>query len=142
MSRSRRSLSIPLLLVCVSTAGDLCGQSPDRFAAIAPRMQEFVDKGEIAGAVTLIANRDTILHLAATGRTDLAKNRKMRTDDIFWIASMSKPIAAICIAMLADDGKLNFDDPLAKHLPEFAGVMVSRTGRPSSQPARSRYATS
>jgi|SRR5579871_1302860 len=76
MSRSRRSLSIPLLLVCVSTAGDLCGQSPDRFAAIAPRMQEFVDKGEIAGAVTLIANRDTILHLAATGRTDLAKNRK------------------------------------------------------------------
>ncbi|HLK65930.1 MAG TPA: serine hydrolase domain-containing protein [Bryobacteraceae bacterium] len=42
---------------------------------------------------------------------------------------MSKPIAAICVAMLADDGKLNFDDPLAKHLPEFGGVMVSENGQ-------------
>jgi CubicO group peptidase (beta-lactamase class C family) len=59
----------------------------------------------------------------------------MRTDDIFWIASMSKPITAACIAILADDGKLKFDDPLAKYLPEFAGVMVSQNGQ-SSKPSR------
>jgi CubicO group peptidase (beta-lactamase class C family) len=113
----------------------LRAQPVDRFAAVAPRMQEFVDKGEAAGIVTLIATKDRIIHLNAVGKTDLAKDRKMRTDDIFWIASMSKPITSVCIAILADDGKLSFDDPLAKHLPEFAGVMLSQNGE-MVKPAR------
>ena len=97
--------------------------------AIAPHMQEFVDKGEAAGVVTLIANKDQILHLNAVGKSDLTNDRKMRTDDIFWIASMSKPITVACVAILADDGKLKFDDALAKYLPEFAGLMVSQGGQ-------------
>jgi CubicO group peptidase (beta-lactamase class C family) len=112
-------------------------QQANRFAAVAPRMQEFVDKGEAAGVVTLIATKDRVIHLSAAGKTDLAKDRKMRTDDIFWIASMSKPITSVCIAILADDGKLSFDDPLAKHLPEFAGVVISQNGetvKPSRPP--------
>jgi CubicO group peptidase (beta-lactamase class C family) len=111
-------------------------QPADRFAAVAPRMQEFVDKGEAAGVVTLIANRDGILHLSAVGRSDMAKDRKLRPDDIFWIASMSKPITAVSIAILADEGKLSFDDPLSKHLPEFAGLEVNENGQ-SANPARS-----
>ena len=117
----------PLLGIAV-TAGLLRAQPADRFAAVAVRMREFVDKGEVAGVVTLIATRDRILHLSAVGRTDLTADRRMRTDDIFWIASMSKPITSVCIAILADDGKLSLDDPLAKHLPEFAGLMVSQNG--------------
>jgi CubicO group peptidase (beta-lactamase class C family) len=118
---------VPLLAFV--TAGLLPAQQTDRFAAIAPRIQEFVDRGEISGAVTLIATKDRILHLSAVGKTDMGKDRKMQTDDIFWIASMSKPITAVCIAILADDGKLSFDDPLAKHLPEFAGLMVTENGQ-------------
>src|SRR5664280_3750634 len=106
----------------------LFAQQADRFAGVAPRMQEFVDKGEASGIVTLIAGKDRILHIGAAGTTEMDGERKMRTDDIFWIASMSKPITAVCIAVLADDGKLSFDDPLAKHLPEFAGLMVSQNG--------------
>jgi CubicO group peptidase (beta-lactamase class C family) len=124
----------PLLGIAV-TAGWLRGQPADRFAAVAARMQDFVDKGEAAGVVTLIATRDRTLHRGAVGKTDLAKDRKMQTDDIFWIASMSKPITSVCIAILADDGKLSFDDPLAKHLPEFAGAMVSQNGE-TAKPAR------
>ena len=107
----------------------LFAQQADRFAGVAPRMQEFIDKGEASGIVTLIADKDRILHIGAAGKTDMDGERKMRTDDIFWIASMSKPITAVCIAILADDGKLSFDDPLAKHLPEFAEVMVSENGQ-------------
>ena len=77
----------------VVAPGWLPAQQADRFAAVAPRMQEFVDKGEIAGVVTLIATRDRIIHLGAAGKTDMAKDRKMQTDDIFWIASMTKYIA-------------------------------------------------
>jgi CubicO group peptidase (beta-lactamase class C family) len=117
------------LTLLLPIAGILLAQQSDRFAAIAPRMQEFVDKGEAAGVVTLIATKDRVLHLGAVGKTEVAGDRKMRTDDIFWIASMSKPIAAVCIAILADDGTLSFDDPLAKHLPEFAGAMVNENGQ-------------
>jgi CubicO group peptidase (beta-lactamase class C family) len=124
---------VPLLALLA--AGLLPAQQTDRFAAVAPRMREFADKGEISGAVMLIANKDRILHLSAVGKTDMAKIHQMRTDDIFWIASMTKPITAVCIAILADDGKLSFDDPLAKHLPEFAGLMVNENGQ-TVKPAR------
>ena len=117
------------LIAALAAPGLLLSQQPDRFAAIAPRMQEFVDKGEAAGIVTLVATRDRILHLGAVGKTDMHNDRKMQTGDIFWIASMSKPITSVCIAILADEGKLKFDDPLAKHLPEFAGLMVNENGQ-------------
>jgi len=117
------------LIAALAAPGLLLSQQPDRFAAIAPRMQEFVDKGEAAGIVTLVATRDRILHLGAAGKTDMHNDRKMQTGDIFWIASMSKPITSVCIAILADEGKLKFDDPLAKHLPEFAGLMVNESGQ-------------
>ncbi len=117
------------LLTTIAVPGVARAQAADRFGAIAPAMQEFVDKGEAAGIVTLIADKDRILHLNAVGKSDLAQDRRMRTDDIFWIASMSKPITAACIAILADDGKLQFDDPLAKYLPEFANLVVSQNGQ-------------
>jgi CubicO group peptidase (beta-lactamase class C family) len=126
---------LPVLLTLVAARGLLPAQQPGRFAAIAPRMQEFVDKGEAAGIVTLIANRDRVLYLGAVGKTDLAKERKMGTDDLFWIASMSKPITAVALATLADEGKLRFDDPVAQHLPEFAGLTVSENGQ-TARPAR------
>src|ERR1035437_5090229 len=53
------SALVPLLGIVV-TPGLLLSQPADRFAAVAPRMQEFVDKGEISGVVTLIATRDRI----------------------------------------------------------------------------------
>ena len=46
-------------------------------------------------------------------------------DALFWIASMSKPITAMGIMLLVDDGKLSVDDPVEKHLPEFGGQMLA-----------------
>ena len=118
-----RLLSLLLAVLCSSLV--VRTQSAGRFSAVAPAMQAFVDKGEIAGVVTLVATKDTILHLAAVGKSDLASGRRMRTDDMFWIASMSKPITAVCIGILVDEGKLAFDDPVEKYLPEFAGRAIT-----------------
>jgi CubicO group peptidase (beta-lactamase class C family) len=49
----------------------------------------------------------------------------MKPDNIFWIASMSKPMTSVAVAMLADDGKLSFDDPVEKYLPEFRDMWVA-----------------
>jgi CubicO group peptidase (beta-lactamase class C family) len=103
-----------------------CAQGANRFAAIGPRMQEFVDKGEAVEIVTLIADKDRVMHLGAVGNSERNGGREIRSNDIFWIASMSKPITAVAVAILADEGKLRFDDPLAKYLPEFAEASTDR----------------
>jgi len=98
--------------------------APD-ISGIAPKMQTFVDQGLIAGAVTLVATKDKVLHLAAVGKSDVQTGRTLHTDDLFWIASMSKPITATAVAILVSDGKLSFDDPVGKYIPEFNDVMVT-----------------
>lgn len=113
-----------VLLFAATALGAAPTSAPDRFAAVPARMQAFVDQGEIAGAVTLVATKDKILHVAAIGQSDLASGRKMQTNDLFWIASMTKPMSAACVGLLVDDGKLGFDDPVEKYLPEFHNLWV------------------
>ena len=118
-----------LLLACVCLTPAVAAQSPASFGAVGPAMQAFVDKGEVSGVVTLLASRDQVLHRGAAGVSDMASGRKMRADDIFWIASMSKPITAVAIAILVDDGRISFDDPVRKHLPEFSSTTAAITLR-------------
>lgn len=96
----------------------------DKFAGVPASVQPFVEQGEIAGAVSLVADKDKVLHVSAVGQSDLASGRKLQPGDIFWIASMTKPVVAVCVAILADEGKLAFDDPLEKHLPEFRNLWL------------------
>lgn len=82
-------------------------------------MSQFVESNIVSGVVTLVARDGAIVALDAVGYSDLATRRKMRTDDLFWIASMTKPMSAAAILMLQDEGKLSVHDPVQKHLPEF-----------------------
>jgi CubicO group peptidase (beta-lactamase class C family) len=61
----------------------------------------------------------------AQGWADPKHKSFMRVDSIFWIASMSKPITAIAVLMLMEDGELSLDDPIAKYLPELAGLKTA-----------------
>jgi CubicO group peptidase (beta-lactamase class C family) len=103
----------------------------DPFAPIAPAMQAFVDQRQVSGIVTLVATKDKILHQTAVGTSD--GKRKMQTDDLFWIASMSKPLTAVAAAMLVDDGKLKFDDRVDKYIPEFKDLHLT-DGTPVARP--------
>ncbi len=104
----------------------LTSGAEDKFAGVPTAVQPFVDQGEISGAVMLLADRDHVLHVSAVGQSDLATGRKMRTDDIFWIASMTKPMTVTCVALLADEGKLGFDDPVEKYIPEFRRLWLQQ----------------
>jgi CubicO group peptidase (beta-lactamase class C family) len=92
---------------------------------IAPVMQTFVDKQVIAGAVTLVADKDSTLALDSVGYRSLLTKQPMRSDDLFWIASMTKPMTGAALMMLVDEGKVNLADPVEKYLPEFKGQMVA-----------------
>jgi CubicO group peptidase (beta-lactamase class C family) len=102
-----------------------------KIAAIDRAMQAFVDGGQLSGAVTLMADRQGILHLSAVGQRDLKRRLPMRTDTIFWIASMTKLMTASAVMMLQEEGKLSIDDPVSKYIPEFAGLKT-----PSGKPAK------
>jgi len=97
---------------------------------IGAAMQEMVGKKEVAGAVTVVLTKDRLLHIESTGLADVATNRAMTPDTLFWIASMSKPVTGAAVLMLQDEGKLQGSDPVAKYLPEFAKLKS-----PSGQPA-------
>jgi CubicO group peptidase (beta-lactamase class C family) len=83
-------------------------------------MQQLVERNAMAGVVTMVVSRDSVLHLQATGRSDLASQRPMATDDLFSIASMTKPVTASAVLMLQDEGRLNVTDEVARYLPQFA----------------------
>src|SRR5262245_48399851 len=74
-------------------------------ADIRARMQNFVDQGEIAGAVTVVGRHEAVLDVTAVGSQDLEKHRPMTRDVIFRIASMTKPITAVGVMILVDEGK-------------------------------------
>jgi CubicO group peptidase (beta-lactamase class C family) len=107
----------------------LSNEAP-KFPSVGAAMQAAVQAGEISGAVTLVVTQDQILHCAATGLANLATQEPMMADSMFWIASMTKPVTAVALLMLEDEGKVEVGDPVAKYIPEFAGLKA-----PSGQPA-------
>ena len=88
-------------------------------------MQAFVDRGVMAGAVTLVASAEKVLGIDAVGYADLVAKDAMRPDSVFWIASTTKPMTATALMMLVDEGKVKLDDPVERFLPEFAGQMLT-----------------
>jgi CubicO group peptidase (beta-lactamase class C family) len=93
--------------------------------SIPARMHDMIVANEVPGAVTVVATRDSVLRMNAQGWADPEHKSYMRVDSIFWIASMSKPITAIAVLMLMEDGKLSLDDPIAKYVPELAGLKTA-----------------
>src|SRR6266576_2602946 len=89
------------------------------------RMHDVIVANEVPGAVTVVATRDSELRMDAQGWADPERKSFMRVDSIFWIASMSKPITATAVLMLMEEGKLSLDDPIAKYIPELAGLKTA-----------------
>ena len=102
--------------------------------AIASVLQPFVDQHILAGAVTLVADKDKVLDVTTVGYADVAAKKPMSAGDLFWIASMSKPITAAAFMILVDEGKVNVDDPVENYLPEFKGQMVAEKGGTKEKP--------
>ncbi|MBL9160408.1 MAG: beta-lactamase family protein [Verrucomicrobiales bacterium] len=89
-------------------------------------LEPFVEGGSLAGAVAVYSRNGEILCRESIGYRDLESRTAMTEDCLFWIASMTKPITAIGVMMLQEEGKLHVDDPVEKHLPEFRGQLLQQ----------------
>jgi CubicO group peptidase (beta-lactamase class C family) len=107
------------------------GLSAERLERVDALIDRYMDRGLITGAVTLVARDGRIAHLDARGVKNLESREPMRTDTIFRIASMSKPVAGVAIMQLFENGELRLEDPVSKYLPSFAHQRVAIRAVPS-----------
>lgn len=108
----------------VTPTGELSAESK---SAITQKLDEAVQRGDAPGLVALIVDRDGALYEAAAGKADLARGTPMRTDALFAIASMTKPVTSVAIMQLFEQGKIKLDDPVSKYLPGFDNLRVYRS---------------
>jgi len=101
------------------------GLSSERLARITEMMKRHVAAGEISGGVTLVARHGRIVHLEATGTTDVDTKKPMTKDAVFRIASMTKPVTGVAIMMMMEEGKLKITDPVSKYIPSFKDLKVA-----------------
>ena len=82
------------------------------------RVKEYVDGGLFSGVV-MVSRGDAVIYQKAFGPADRTFNIPNALDTKFHIASVSKPITAAAILLLADRGKLALDDRVSKYVPDF-----------------------
>jgi len=111
-----------LAFVFVTGLSTLTTEAAPTLPGVGAAMTAVIASHEVAGAVTLVATKDKVIHLEATGLANLAEQKPMQTDSLFWLASVTKPFTGVAILMLQDEGKLKVTDPVAKYLPAFADL--------------------
>ncbi len=133
MSRLRIILTTILLFLFLPNAfaGDIkrvkpekVGLSSERLARIDKTMQKYADDRILPGAVILIARHGKVAHLSAVGMMDVESGKPMKTDTIFRLASMTKPITSVALLLLYEEGLFRLDDPAEMYVPAFKDLKV------------------
>jgi CubicO group peptidase (beta-lactamase class C family) len=108
------------------------GLSSKRLETLDRVMKErYVDSGLLGGIHTQVWRKGELAHSGMAGLMDIERNKPWREDAIVRIYSMTKPITAVALMMLAEEGKLGLDDDVATHIPSWKNLRVYASGMPS-----------
>jgi len=121
----------PLVAAGPTVKPEDVGLSSERLQRLTQMIERRIAAGDLAGAVTIVARRGKVAHLAAQGVMDLDTKQPMTPSSMFRIASMTKPIIGVSIMMLVEENKLRLNDPVSRYIPEFANMKVA-VARPGS----------
>ena len=127
-------LALPLFAAVIpKVAPEETGLSAKRLERVRAVLQRYIDRGEIAGAVSLVARHGKIGHFEAQGVSDIVTKAPLRTDSIFRLASMTKQVTSLAVMMLHEEGHFLLDDPLSRFLPEFKNAKVAVANAPNER---------
>lgn len=101
------------------------GMSSQRLQKITSTFQKEVTDGKLPGAVVMVARRGRLVYSQAFGSLNDGTGAPLRTDSLFRIYSMTKPMVSTALMMLVEDGRVQLTDPVSKYLPAFKNPMVS-----------------
>ncbi len=124
----------------VSKAEDV-GFSTERLQRVHEAVARHIEAKDVSGAVTLVARRGRIVEFAAQGLADIESKKPMMKDSIFRLASMSKPITAVAVMMMLEEGKVRLTDRVSAFIPEIKNMKVAvakGTTNPVQMPAFGR----
>ncbi|MEV6118523.1 serine hydrolase domain-containing protein [Streptomyces sp. NPDC052109] len=106
----------------------------------------YVDEGRLPGFLVALSRGGRVAHLTTHGMRDVAAGLPVEADTLWRIYSMTKPVTAVAVLLLVEDGRLALDDPLDLHLPAFADPVVYEGGadaelrtRPAAGPILIRH---
>ncbi len=125
-------LAVGCLACALLSAAPAPGVNKAALQRIPANLKRFVDDGTVAGVVTLVSRHGEIVEFEAQGTADIEAGRPMKKDTIFQIMSMTKPVTAVGIMMLAEEGKLSLRDAVEQYLPEFRNQKVATTIGPEA----------
>jgi CubicO group peptidase (beta-lactamase class C family) len=118
------------------------GMSTERLVRIHDTVTRHIEAKDVSGAVTLVARRGKIVHFDAQGLADIDSKKPMAKDTIFRLASMSKPITAVAVMMMIEEGKVRLTDRVSQFIPEFKTMKVAvakgTTDKPVQMPGFGR----
>ncbi|MGV9905945.1 serine hydrolase domain-containing protein [Streptomyces sp. NPDC003388] len=107
---------------------DEAGLDPKALDRLDRHFARLVDEGRLPGYLVSVARGGRVAHLTAYGHRDRAAGLPVAADTLWRIYSMTKPVTAVAVLLLVEEGRLSLDDPLDKHLPAFAGPRVYEGG--------------
>ena len=113
---------------------EMQGVSSEKLELLNETMHSFVDNKDISAIQTAILKNGKLIHFDSYGNSDISEKSTLKNDDIFRIASMTKPIVSVGLMMLHEEGKFELDDPIHKYIPEFKNLSVQK--RKKIKPAK------
>jgi len=132
--RSRRAVLLPAAAVLATVAvaaadlptatAESVGMSATRLARIDTMVEGDIAAGRLPGMVVAVARRGKVVYQKAFGVANRETREPMRTNAMFRLYSMTKPIASVGLLTLYEQGKFRLTDPLDRYLPQFANVKV------------------
>jgi CubicO group peptidase (beta-lactamase class C family) len=124
---ARRLVLLGLVAAGLASALPLAARTPEsRAVTLDAQLQQLVASRTTPGVAVLILQDGKSAYERAVGVRDPRGGEPLRTDRLFRLASMTKPVTSVAAMMLVEDGRIGLDDPLSKHLPQFAGLQVRR----------------
>ncbi len=105
---------------------ELQGMSSEKLKILNNVMHKFVDNNDISAIQTAIVKNGKLIHFDSYGNSDISDQDSLENDDIFRIASMTKPIVSVALMMLHEEGKFKLNDPVYKYIPEFKNLTVKK----------------
>ena len=104
------------------------GMSTERLERVAQMNQRYIDEGKFVGIATAVVRDGKLVHQSVQGNKGINDPRPLAVDDLFRIYSMTKPITAVAMMQLYEQGKFLLTDPVSKFIPEFKNMTVLKDG--------------
>ena len=112
-----------------SASSERSSYSLENLNALKAELDPYVEDGRLPNYLLSVYHKGKLIFEAQKGHTDIALEKPIERDTIFWIASMTKPVTSVAALQLVEQGKLSLDAPLSDYLPEFADMLVAPAGK-------------